>query len=611
MKNVSQSPRTPGRQLPANLLNNSFQSPIRNHASLHDTSVQSSPDHRVSGLTSYGSAKPTLRGGVSSQGYGSDGGSQDGESGASPMAIPKRKSGMDTVNESDSLWGSAAVTNYGSIVASPPSNPPPMGPPSLELPDPALSPTEEQFPRHNRAWRHSRFNPNPHTTPPSTRINPPVADAYEAGKTHSPASLRLLPKNRHLLHPRRTASQPGQHSAPTRPSRLRRMFSAAAHESPRGDVPLEAYKELDIRQSEYNAFLDRELFKIESFYKMKENEASDRLQVLRQQLHEMRDRRLEEIRAEKAAKERERREHARAMSNDGAGEESAPRSRSVPGALKWMQPIENAFSSRGSRIGKVTKSMQQWGSPSGPQAQHFHNSHTPRPESWRDFSRRPVHPDDVPYRSAKRKLKLALQEFYRGLELLKSYALLNRTAFRKINKKYDKATHSRPAGRYMSEKVSKAWFVQSEVLDSQIVAVEDLYARYFERGNHKVAAGKLRSKTAKAADYSGSIFRNGLLLAAGLVFGIQGIVYGAEKLVDSDPVVVTTTSYLLQVRYSFSVRESRMLMRIRSTPATFWPSSSSLSSALTVKYGPPQRSTTCSSLNSIIVIIWTGTSYQR
>jgi len=451
---------------------------------------------------------------------------------------------METVNESDSLWDSGAVTNYGSFVASPPSQAPPMGPPSLELPDPALSPNEEQFPRHNRAWRHSRFNPNPHTTPPpSNRLNPRPADANEAGKTHTPLmSSQLLPKRRNILKPRRTISTPGGKSAPSHPSRLRRMFSASGHESPHiGDVPLEAYKEYDARQAEYFAFLDKELDKIETFYKSKEAEAGKRLQLLRQQLHEMRDRRLEEVRM---AKEMDRAERERVASLDGARDPNRGHERSVSGALKWIQPIEKAIGARSTRIGKVTKSLQQWGSPTGPQGQE---SEPDRPEPWRDFARRPTHPDEVTYTTAKKKLKLALQEFYRGLELLKSYALLNRTAFRKINKKYDKETKARPTGRYMSEKVNKSWFVQSEVLDGLIVAVEDLYARYFERGNHKVAVGKLRSKIAKAGDFSGSVFRNGLLLAAGLVFGVQGLVYGAEKLEDPDIVIRTGASYLLQV----------------------------------------------------------------
>lgn len=557
LKNVNPTPQTPGRQLPSNLLNNSFQSPIRNHSSLQNSSAQTTPDHRASAFTSYGSAKPTLQGGrpsrfgVSSPVDGSSGGSpEDGEDEASPMAIPRRASTSGTANESDSLWDSGAVTNYGSIISSPPPNAPPMGPPSLELPDPALSPSEEHFPRHNRAWRQSRFNPNPHTTPPSSnRLNPSSADAYTVGTTHTPlTSSQLLPKKRGLFKLRRTFSTPGRGTMPSHPSRLRRMFSAAGGDSPHmSDVPMEAYKEYDLRQAEYLSFLDHELDKVESFYKMKEVENSERLLLLRQQLHEMRDRRLEEVRAEQVAKEaaeRARLEHERRGTASGTEGVNGGHNRSVSGALKWMQPIESAIGGRNTHIGKVTKSLQQWGSPQGPQPQHMTGAN--RPDAWRDFSRRPTQ-DDVPYRSAKRKLKLALQEFYRGLELLKAYALLNRTAFRKINKKYDKAIKARPTGRYMAEKVNKAWFVQSEVLEGHIVAVEDLYARYFERGNHKVAVGKLRSKTAKAGDFSGSIFRNGLLIAAGLVFGIQGLVYGAEKLGDSDPEVKIDASYLLQV----------------------------------------------------------------
>lgn len=462
------------------------------------------------------------------------------------MYIPRKDSFNSRNRESQTLWDSGEVTNYGSIVASPPSGKFAQ-PPSLELPDPAMSPNDEAFPRHNRAWRHSRLNP--HATP-FRHKGAASGGAFEVGKTQTPTKNHFspLPKHRNIFKPRRTLSSPGGVSSPAQPPLLRRLFSNAPIGSPVvGDVPLEAYKELDIRQAEFVTFLDRELNKIETFYKAKENEATHRLEALKQQLHEMRDRRVEELEEAQRAKEQaelERERHGSKYS-DHVGQAAKPNA-AAASALRLIQPLEHAIG-LGPKFGKNSKALQHTGSPPGPTPDHLARHRQAGSHDRRDFSRRPVNHDDVPYRSAKRKLKLAMQEFYRGLELLKSYALLNRTAFRKINKKYDKALKARPTGRYMSEKVNKAWFVQSEVLDNQLVAVEDLYARYFERGNHKVAVGKLRSKSTRIGAYSASIFRNGLLLAGGLVFGIEGIIYGAEHLASSDPTIRTDASYLLQI----------------------------------------------------------------
>lgn len=461
------------------------------------------------------------------------------------MAI-KRGSSMHRENdESEALWDSGAVTNYGSIISSPPNPRVLHQPPSLELPDPAMSPTEEAFPRHNRAWRHSRLNPN--ITPLNKPTEGPNGDAFHVGKTRSPTKTQhssLLPRHRHIFAKTRSVSTPGGVMSPSKPPLLRRLFSNAAIGSPTfGDVPMEAYKDFDLRQAEFLNFLDKQLEKIETFYKMKETEAVERLSVLKQQLHEMRDRRVEEVEAAQRAKEQARLEHKR-LGSKYSEEINAEGDRvgSTSSALKWIQPIENAMGF-GNHFGKNSKAMKQMASSPG---LHHTRSHA-QVDFGKDFTRRPTNYDDVPYRSAKRKLKLAMLEYYRGLELLKSYALLNRTAFRKINKKYDKACQARPTGRYISEKVNKAWFVQSEVLEAHIVAVEDLYARYFERGHHKIAVGKLRSKTSKNNDYTGSVFRNGLLLAGGLVFGIEGIAYGGEHLAHPDLAVRTEAGFLLQI----------------------------------------------------------------
>ena len=535
-------------------------------------------------------------------------GSSESQDEIEPMAIPENAGDPETINESNSLCESDAMTSYGSMISSL-ANRPCVGPPSLELPDPAISPDEEAFPRHNRAWRHSRFNPNPHTTPPWRRLDNRPGDMNE-GRHHG------LARNRNFFKPRRTVSTPDGRSAPARPSRLRRIFSSAGADSPSSaDVPLEAYTEFDKENAEYFKFLDKELDKIEAFYKMKEAEASERLQMLRQQLHEMRDRRLEEVRAEQSARQRLGQETERQGTeqvgiplDQGAGVQN----RTLATARRLMQPIEHAVTRVGpSRIGKVTKSLQQWGSPPGPKTQQQPDTPS-RPDAWRDFSRRRIHADDVPYRAAKRKLKLALQEFYRSLELLKSYALLNRTALRKINKKYDKAIKARPTGRYMAEKVNKAWFVQSEVLEGQIVAVEDLYARYFERGNHKVAVGKLRTKSTRSGDFSASVFRNGLLLAAGSVFGIEGIVYGAGHLASSNMNIQTDASYLLQVRMEPSCyKRTRNDCGRSCMGAIFWPCFSSSFSVWTARFGHSTRLITHSSSNSTVVITWIGTSLPR
>lgn len=312
--------------------------------------------------------------------------------------------------------------------------------------------------------------------------------------------------------------------------RIRRMFtftgpSALERYNSRGDYDMRALDEVREKEREFYEFLDSQLDKVETFYRQKEDQAAKRLIVLRDQLHEMRNRRTSEI--------VEARSRKRAGESNGHSLKETAKSEGHA-----LMPLLDPLRAKLFRPGPNSKALSRMVTPEDRRGQGS--------DERRDYARRPPE-DEVPYRTAKRKLKLALQEFYRGLELLKSYALLNRTAFRKLNKKYDKAVHARPAYRYMTEKVNKSWFVNSDTLDNQLQAIEDLYARYFERGNHKVAAGKLRSLSRKKRDESGSAFQNGLFIGIGAVFSIQGLVYGAELLFDNDIELRTQTIYLMQI----------------------------------------------------------------
>ncbi|KAF1991265.1 EXS-domain-containing protein [Aulographum hederae CBS 113979] len=446
------------------------------------------------------------------------------------------------------------MTRYGSIIGSPPNHPPSQRLPTLELPDPAMRGDR----RDNTPGRTpDRINeeeedpmkarpPSAPSAPSAPAAAPDSGDAFNVGRPRTPrnGSTMQSRKRDYFLPRRRTFSVPVADGGHERPL-MKRLMSIGgrntAASSPRSvDVPLEAFRDVDLRQSEFFRFLDSELDKIETFYKEKENEATERLKVLRDQLHIMRDRRMEELVRAKNSRSNARAEGlgtANGQSTSNSEVDKGPtRPSRYNGAGIWSNTVGKAVEkAKTGRIGKGTKAMQGLGTPT-----------TNAIDSLRDYTRRAAG-SEIPYRIAKRKLKTALAEYYRGLELLKSYALLNRTGFRKINKKYDKRVRAKPAGRYMTEKVNTASFVQSDVIDEHIRAVEDLYARYFERGHHKVAAQKLRAKSSRATAYNASSFRNGLLLAAGTVLGLQGLVYGAQLLYVDDPVLAVQTSYLMQI----------------------------------------------------------------
>ncbi|GKT84325.1 EXS family protein [Colletotrichum tofieldiae] len=439
-------------------------------------------------------------------------------------ATPARAIPAAAHNDRQGQNDGSSDLQYGSFVHTPPHQESgnPLGrKTTFELPGPAI---HVPSPHSDPSPQAASMQEVPTARQALQRSASMIADA--PGTVGTPATEHeRTPSSLRLPHPATVG--PGHNASPR--GGLRRLFSNASPLNRAGsnsEYGLQGLA-LDIvrqKEKEFFEFLDSELEKVEAFYKMKEDQAGERLALLKEQLHEMRNRRTQELHAQKRQAEID-------FMNGGNGDRDGPQK----GPLGWMDPVKSKIFRPGPNSRALSKMTQ-----------------TPvmRPaeggDATRDYIRRP-HEHDVPYRTAKRKLKLALQEFYRGLELLKSYALLNRTAFRKLNKKYDKAVNARPQYRYMNEKVNKSWFVNSDAVDGHIKAVEDLYARYFERGNHKIAAGKLRSLSRRPGDESGSAFRCGILLGTGLVFAIQGTVFGGQLLFDDDQEVRSRTSYLMQI----------------------------------------------------------------
>lgn len=477
-------------------------------------------------------------------------GKANGDKSSVPAAHPSRS------HEEEPLTSrQGRAKSYGSIIGSPPEDNAATdrgkAPPSLKLPGAALD-LDNASPQVGPSTAAKR-KPK-HVSIPSAAA-PDTDNAFEVGKTRSPSKKHgsLPARYKSVFSPKRMNSDAGPRTqTKTRPA-VRRLFSLSVKTPPAspGDVPLEAYRDLDLRQAEFFNFLDIELEKIETFYKEKEEEATKRLAVLRDQLHIMRDRRIDEIIERQTAKIKAKSKKNASAPLPGHSHDHSPGdangdATSTNGETmnaSWMNPLDAALQAiNAGKYGKSTKQIAQLATPAALQPKEYLDGRS-------DFVRRPELPD-VPYQAAKRKLKTALQEYYRGLELLKSYALLNRTAFRKINKKYDKTVNARPSSRYVNEKVNEAWFVNSDVIEGHIRATEDLYARYFEKGNHKIAVGKLRIKIARAGDYTDNTFRNGVLLAAGTILGVQAVIKASNIANLQDPEsnrISLNTSYLLQV----------------------------------------------------------------
>ncbi|KAF2758536.1 EXS-domain-containing protein [Pseudovirgaria hyperparasitica] len=434
------------------------------------------------------------------------------------------------------------LRRYGSIIGSPSDGDPftperylsqyDCGKPeSIALPDPALDPNQVSphldplKPTISRSDRRASFSLASYSS---------GRNAYEVGKTKAlhPQHGHLPSRYRTLLTPTRTISSP--HTTDNDRPLFKRVLSigtrATSQMNDGTDVSLRNYREMELRESEFFRFLDLEVEKVEKFYNDRERDATARLDLLREQLHMMRELRIRWIVNHRNA---ERSENLNDMSSSNPEQSGTPSSQTTGVAVRVSHVLHVM---RHGRLGKNSKAFRDLATPPALQSHPGEQSGVAS-----DYTR------TSSYRAAKRQLKIAFQEYYRSLDLLRSYALLNQKAFKKICKKFDKNVGAKIQHQYMSDKVNVRWFVRSDILERHIQDVEDLYSRYFEAGNRKVAISKLRIKANKRHDYSLSAGLSGAYLGIGLTTGILGLTEAHTFSLSTEVGVAENTSYLLQI----------------------------------------------------------------
>ncbi|KAB8281701.1 SPX domain-containing protein [Yarrowia lipolytica] len=217
-------------------------------------------------------------------------------------------------------------------------------------------------------------------------------------------------------------------------------------------------------EKDFIAWLDSQLDKVNEFYDQKMNETHERYRILVGQLVRLQRQKL----------------HLRQRPNKPAREGLSVVERqielpSLP-SFAWLKKSDS------NDVCDLDAENTRASSESALRGQnpHFHDATTDH--------------EGISYASARRQLKTAMQEYYRSIELLRSYCTLNRTAFRKILKKYDKISGRHMSAYYM-DLVDHTDFcnVENSRLDIVAAKVEDLYTNNFERGNRKHAISKLRS----------------------------------------------------------------------------------------------------------------------
>ncbi|KAJ1813541.1 Signal transduction protein, partial [Coemansia sp. RSA 2599] len=139
-------------------------------------------------------------------------------------------------------------------------------------------------------------------------------------------------------------------------------------------------------------------------------------------------------------------------------------------------------------------------------------------------------------RTARSKIKHAMLELYRGMDLLKNYRILCYTAFIKALKKYQKTAKWCEGTEYFLNRVDSCYMATSNQLNRMSAELESLYVKKYADGSRSKGMNKLRvNPTTAGSSSQGGVLRCGLMLGLSVPL-IARAIYEANLLENEDRV---------------------------------------------------------------------------
>ncbi|KAJ2160320.1 Signal transduction protein [Coemansia sp. RSA 552] len=158
------------------------------------------------------------------------------------------------------------------------------------------------------------------------------------------------------------------------------------------------------------------------------------------------------------------------------------------------------------------------------------------PGAIKDDTGPPSPEPSVQLRAASSKIKRAILELYRGIDLLKNYRTLCYTALVKALKKYQKTARWCAGTDYFLNRVDTCYIATSDHLNMMAADLENIYIAKYAGGSRSRGMDKLRINTASVSGgYQGSVFRSGTLLGVSVPL-IARAIYEANLLSNEERV---------------------------------------------------------------------------